>query len=165
MFLSGMRFPPVYSPMRVFIEKTTKVELNERWLSRLAKQVLVAEEAGSCDLTVVLVDNAYIRTLNRRWRKRNAPTDVLSFSMTMGPDAAYNYGVLGDVYISIEKAREQAREYGVTFEEEIARLVVHGVLHLAGYDHEKPGEARRMRSREEAFLHSLPHPKRKKCKA
>jgi probable rRNA maturation factor len=151
--------------MRVFIEKTTPVEVNERWLSRLARQVLVAEETGSCDLTVVLVDNAYIRTLNRRWRMRNAPTDVLSFSMTMGPDAAYNYGVLGDVYVSIEKAREQAREYGVTFEEEIARLVVHGVLHLAGYDHEKPGEAQRMRSREEAFLRSLHHPKRKKCKA
>ena len=151
--------------MRVFIEKTTPVEVNERWLSRLARQVLVAEETGSCDLTVVLVDNAYIRTLNRRWRNRNAPTDVLSFSMTVGPDAAYNYGILGDVYISIEKAREQAREYGVTFEEEVARLVVHGVLHLAGYDHEKPGEARRMRSREESFLHSLPHPKRKKCKA
>jgi probable rRNA maturation factor len=83
----------------------------------------------------------------------------------MGPDGAYNYGVLGDVYISTEQAREQAREYGVTFEEEMARLVVHGVLHLAGYDHEKPEEARRMRSREEAHLHSLPIPERKKRKA
>ena len=138
--------------MRVFIEKTTPVKVDERGLSRLAKRVLAGEETGRCDVTVILVDNAYIRALNRRWRKRNAPTDVLSFAMNLGPDAAYNYGVLGDVYISVERAREQAREYGVSFREELARLVVHGVLHLAGYDHEKPAEARRMRSREETFL-------------
>ncbi len=151
--------------MRVFIEKTTKVRVDEKWLSRMAKRVLAAEETGSCDLTVVLVDNAYIKTLNRRWLKRNAPTDVLAFSMTLGPDAAYSYGVLGDVYISIERAREQAQEYGVTFEEEIGRLLVHGVLHLTGYDHAQPGEARRMRSREEAILHSFPLPKSVKRKA
>jgi len=141
--------------MRVFIEKTAKVKIDEQWLSRLAKRVLVAEETGNCDVTLVLVDNTYIRALNRRWLRRNAPTDVLAFSMTMGPDAAYNYGVLGDVYISLEKAREQAKEYGVSFEEEMARLVVHGVLHLVGYDHKKPTDARRMRSREEAFLRNL----------
>lgn len=141
--------------MRVFIEKTTRVKVDEIRLSRLARRVLGAEQACRCDVTVILVDNAYIRTLNRRWLKRNAPTDVLSFAMNLGPDAAYSYGVLGDVYISVEKAREQAREYGVSFQAELARLLVHGVLHLAGYDHKKPGEARRMRSREEAFLRSF----------
>jgi probable rRNA maturation factor len=145
--------------MRVFIEKTTPVKVDERWLSRLAKRVLAREESGRCDVTVILVDNAYIRSLNRRWLKRNAPTDVLSFAMNLGPDAAYNYGVLGDVYISVERAREQAREYGVSFQEELSRLVVHGVLHLAGYDHEKPAEARKMRSREETFLRAIPRGK------
>jgi probable rRNA maturation factor len=147
--------------LRVFVETTTRARVDEARLARLARRVLLSEEKRDCDLTVVLVDNAYIRNLNRRWLKRNAPTDVLAFSMAMGPDAAYNYGVLGDVYISLEKAREQAGEYGVSFEEELARLVVHGVLHLAGYDHKKPSDARRMRSREEACLRTLAPPARK----
>lgn len=148
--------------MRVFVEKTIQARVDERWLARIARRVLQAEGKRNCDLTVVLVDNAYIRALNRRWLKRNAPTDVIAFSMMMGPDAAYNYGVLGDVYISLEKAQEQAGEYGVSFEEELSRLVVHGVLHLAGYDHMKPNDARRMRSREEAYLRTLAPPARRR---
>jgi len=88
-----------------------------------------------CDLTVVISNNADIRELNRTYRHIDAPTDVLSFVYDMR-DPETNARYLGDIIISAEKLKEQAEEAGHSIDRELCILVVHGVLHLNGYDHE-----------------------------
>ncbi|MEA2625473.1 MAG: putative rRNA maturation factor [Candidatus Binatota bacterium] len=123
-------------------------------LARSARTVLDAIGRGRAELSVVLTTDAEIRALNREWRGRDRPTDVLSFSLIEGPAPAVT--ALGDVVISLETARRQALENGWTLAEEVDRLLVHGVLHLVGYDHEvSPAEARRMQRKERAILGRL----------
>lgn len=84
------------------------------------------------ELTVVLTDDAEIRRLNRTYRGKDRATDVLSFSLG---DGRAQGEPLGDVVISVDTAARQARSYGASLEQELARLLVHGTLHLCGYDH------------------------------
>ncbi|MBI5644426.1 MAG: rRNA maturation RNase YbeY [Deltaproteobacteria bacterium] len=99
-----------------------------------------------CELSVVVTDNAAIKELNRKHRGMNKPTDVLSFPM--GDDY-----LLGDIVISEEKVSSQAKEFGVTEDEELGRLLVHGILHLIGYDHVPGGrQAKEMKAKEEEML-------------
>ena len=91
------------------------------------------------EVSVTLTDNAYIHTLNREYRGIDRPTDVLSFALNESdePEVADgpNVNVLGDLIISVERAKEQAADYGHSVKREIAFLTVHGMLHLLGYDH------------------------------
>ncbi len=100
-----------------------------RFLTRLAR----ADE-----LSILVTTDARISRLNGTWRARRRPTDVLSFG------AAPGSGVLGDVVISLDTARRQARDRGRPLSDELARLLAHGVLHLLGHDHETDTEAERM---------------------
>ncbi len=89
-------------------------------------------------LNVVVCDNIYIAGLNQTYRHKEGPTDVLSFPAWEGEDEDIQEenDCLGDVIISLEKAREQAESYEVSEQEEMARLAIHGCLHILGYDHE-----------------------------
>ena len=93
------------------------------------------------DITVVLAGDRAVRKLNRTFRGIDRATDVLSFDIGDGLKRGEPFG---DVVISVDMARRQAREYGATLREEVARLLVHGTLHLCGYDHQEPREAARM---------------------
>lgn len=109
------------------------------------------------EVSVVFVNNEYIHQLNREYRGVDAPTDVLSFALEEGepmPDVGEEK-ILGDVVISLEKATDQAGEYGHSFLREVAYLTTHGVLHLVGYDHQTDEEKNIMRQKEEAVLESL----------
>ena len=97
------------------------------------------------ELSIALVDDQEIRTLNQAWRNKNRPTDVLSFSLLEGDDLGGRRGLMGDVVISVETAATQARERHRGLDEEVARLVIHGLLHIVGFDHEEDQEARAMR--------------------
>ena len=99
------------------------------------------------DFSLVLTNDQEIRQLNKNFRKKDKPTDVLSF-----PSSLENY--LGDLVISIDTAKIQAKDYGVTLIDELTRLIIHGLLHLLGYDHEKVSSsvARKMRGKEELLL-------------
>jgi probable rRNA maturation factor len=114
---------------------------------------------GSVILTLTLVDDEQMREINARHRGIDRPTDVLSFPLTDGTDAfALPPGApreLGDVVVSYPRAAAQAREYGHSVERELAYLVVHGVLHILGHDHEVPAEQAVMRAREEAALETV----------
>ena len=99
-----------------------------------------------CDISVTVTDNIHIHELNREYRGVDRPTDVLSFPMySFTDDDMPEEGpapvVLGDIVISAERAKEQAVEYGHSFQREISFLTVHSVLHLLGYDHEVSEEA------------------------
>jgi probable rRNA maturation factor len=100
-------------------------------------------------LSILLVGDAEIRRLNRTWRGKDRATDVLSFPQPHEPG---NGPVLGDVVISMEMAVRRAKQDGRPVGRELDRYLAHGVLHLLGFDHEKPAEAKRMAEREEALI-------------
>jgi rRNA maturation RNase YbeY len=167
------------------------VAIDRAWLGRTAAAVLAAARAGAAELSLVLVSDRRMRALNRRYRKKDRPTDVLAFpiqraSLTLtlslqgrgkkivprprfgGEGAGEGEKppmLLGDVVISMETAKRQASEFGHSLRDEVARLLVHGVLHLLGYDHERSErDASVMARRERAILrtincnHPLPFP-------
>jgi len=124
-------------------------------LARHARRLLRGLRLDHAELSVVLVSDREMQALNRRWRRRDRPTDVLSFAQREGAGGAPD-GLLGDVVISLDTARRQARERGESLGREADRLLVHGLLHLLGYDHERSdAEARRMRRRERALARWL----------
>jgi probable rRNA maturation factor len=116
-------------------------------------------------LTIVICDNNYIKKINKDYRKKNKPTDVISFAYRENPFhiksvGANNYSplqeTLGDIYISLEKALENANAYGATFPEEMRRLIAHGILHLIGYDHERSRKDKKiMQDKEEEIFNYL----------
>jgi len=130
-------------------------------LERLASRTLEAESVTpTAELSILLADDATIHELNRTYRDTDAPTDVLSFAQTEGEPFAQPEGAarhLGDVAISVDTARRQAAEYGVTLQDELAHLLVHGILHLLGYDHEQPDDAAAMRLQEERIIGAAHH--------
>ena len=99
-------------------------------LRRTARAVLDAEDAAELELSITLLDDEAMRELNRDWLGHDRSTDVIAFALGEG-DAE----PLGDVYIGVERAVEQAAEAGVPVREELVRLVVHGTLHVLGHDH------------------------------
>lgn len=103
-------------------------------------------------LNVIFVDDAYIQSLNRQYRKKDKPTDVLSFSYLNTPDFNEGMGLIGEVYISIPTASRQAGDYNMTLEDELNKLFVHGFLHIFGYDHETDEEFEEMNAIEKRVL-------------
>ncbi len=124
-------------------------------LRREAAGVLEALGLAHAELSVLLVSDREMRRLNRRWRGLDRSTDVLSFSQREGAGRAPD-GMLGDVVISLDTARRQAAARGARLGDEGRRLLIHGVLHLLGYDHERSAAAaRRMQRRERALARRL----------
>ncbi|MCX8044433.1 MAG: rRNA maturation RNase YbeY [Desulfobacterota bacterium] len=110
------------------------------------------------ELSILLLDDRRIAALNYRYLHRTGPTDVLSFPMHDAQRPTIQPTLLGDVVVSVETALRQAQECGITLEEEIARLLIHGILHLIGYDHETcRKDARTMRRREQTVFKHIKH--------
>jgi rRNA maturation RNase YbeY len=108
------------------------------------------------ELTVSLVRDTEMQRLNTSYRGEDQPTDVLSFSMREGVPVAGAEHLLGDVVISLDTAERQARTHKVTVADEVTALLIHGLLHLLGYDHERsPQDARRMRRKERELRKAL----------
>jgi len=130
-------------------------------LKRLARFVLTLEGVDpAVELSVTLVDEGEIRELNLRFRGVDEPTDVLSFPLLEEiakepPALAESPPLLGDVIISPQVARKQVKKYGHSLEEEIALLLVHGILHLLGYDHEISADDKIMRTKEKSILNKF----------
>lgn len=104
-------------------------------------------------INIIIVKNKEIKTLNNEYRKKNIETDVLSFALEENNDIIYkDFRLLGDIYISIDKAKLQSKEYGHSLKRELCFLTVHGVLHLLGYDHIKEEDKKVMREIEESVL-------------
>jgi probable rRNA maturation factor len=110
---------------------------------------ILRREKRKLPVNIIISDDPTLRRLNKTYRGFNRPTDVLSFP------ADSDLGILGEIYISLDTARQQAAEYGATLREEILRLVCHGVLHLCGYDHDRPADETVMKAREDKYLNSV----------
>lgn len=137
-----------YSDMKLYSEETET--LIQKVLAKGAELQKVPETA---EISVLICDAPVIHELNKTYRNVDAPTDVLSFALNEGEDdVPEEEGELGDIVINLDRAEEQAKEFGHSKERETAYLAVHGFLHILGYDHYEPEEKKAMRAAEEAIL-------------
>lgn len=127
------------------LEKLTALRIRE-----FARALKLSSEH---ELSVVLCDSTAIRRINRRWRGKDKATDVLSFpQQQLKPGSGPRPGAIGDIIIALPVTRREAREFGLTFEDHFSHLLLHGLLHLLGYDHVKERDARVMESLERRML-------------
>lgn len=109
-----------------------------------AERMLAALKMGKAELSVLLCNDETIHVLNRDYRSKDRPTDVLAFAMREGEGGDVTDGLLGDIVISLDTARVQAAERDRPIVDEVTFLLAHGLLHLLGYDHQTDAEERRM---------------------
>jgi probable rRNA maturation factor len=140
--------------MEIEVFNETKEEIKElEELKKFLHKVAKDENLDNIIYNVIIVDNSEIHKLNKEYRNIDKPTDVISFALE--DDNTYNrtdIRVLGDIYISIDKARSQALEYGHSFKRELYFLAIHGFLHLLGYDHIEKEEEEKMFKKQEEVL-------------
>ena len=119
------------------VNRQRKIALDcKRWRA-FAARALEVVPANGAGVTVAFVSDRAMRELNRRWRGRRGTTDVLSFPSEQDEFEKLEGLSLGDVVVSVEQAARQAAAHGLDFETEVAQLILHGLLHLCGYDHER----------------------------
>ncbi len=124
------------------------IEINDLAVSRISRTVyekivgiVLKGEKEKLDLSIALVGGTKMKALNKEYRKINKPTDVLSF----------NYGKTGEIVICPEQVKKNAKEYGSSFRRELAKVLIHGMLHLLGYDHEKSKKEAEIMQGKETF--------------
>ena len=124
----------------------------------IVKKTCALLELDNVLINIILTDNKVIHKINREYRSKDRPTDVISFAYREEPFPQPSKGKenLGDIFLSLEQAQLQCVEYGVTFIEECERLLIHSVLHLVGYDHERSKKDEKiMRAKEDWILERL----------
>ena len=134
------------------IEKIVDEEIEElETIENLLNFVVEKEKLNNCVFNIIITDNEYIHKINKEYRGIDRPTDVISFALEDNKDFIEpEFRVLGDIYISLDKAKEQAELYGHSFLRELSFLTVHGLLHLLGYDHmEKEDEVEMFKKQDE----------------
>ena len=163
--------------MTILFDKDAEDELSfdyEALLTKVIRNVVEAEHCPyECEVNLTLTDNEGIRALNKEFRELDAPTDVLSFPMIdydspgdfshldepLAKTKYFNLEsgelLLGDIVISVERAKEQAKEYGHSLEREISFLTAHSMLHLMGYDHMEEDERELMEEKQEKILQDM----------
>ena len=136
--------------------------INELQVSKTAEFLLVLSAMSDAELSILLVDDQHIAELNKTWRRKSGPTNVLAFSLTEGEDLTMARNLLGDIVISVDTATREALREGTTVQHRLNVLLVHGFLHLLGYDHERSdAEAERMFRKEKELLLELKRKRRR----
>ncbi|NQT25515.1 rRNA maturation RNase YbeY [candidate division KSB1 bacterium] len=133
---------------QVQVESTTKFVVLEKAVLKLIRRIFsdeAYEQKGS--LSLIFVDDEHIQNLNRNYLNHDYPTDVIAFPLDDESDDLW-----GEVYISVDRAKEQAAFYRESFRREITRLIIHGVLHLMGYDDQDLAQKKKMKAKEENYL-------------
>ena len=146
--------------MDVLFENNTKEEVNYKLIENVISEALKYEGVSdNTEISVTIVDNEEIRKINNKFRNIDRATDVLSFPLIdfdnedLPNDGSKIY--LGDIIISIERAKEQANEHGHSLDREVGFLTAHSMLHLLGYDHMVPEEEKVMFAKQEEILSNL----------
>jgi len=138
----------------VFIENiSSDFRVKVSLLKKLAQKIL-KDFGEKGDLNIILVSDSFMRSLNQRFTRRKGTTDVLSFSFKEDKNTKAKRSLLGEVYISVNRARKQARDYQATFDQELKRLAAHGILHLLGYEHKTEKDLEKIRKIEEEYIFS-----------
>ena len=148
------------------INNLTTSSVDEEWVRQIARAVLRGEKKDNAALSVAFVGQGRMRQLNKKYLKKNRTTDVLAFpepqlkTDRQKPAPAQNK-YIGEIIISTRDVKKNARRYNAPYEQDLAHVIIHGILHLLGYDHEKSEkEAKKMFERQAYYLAQL-NPKRK----
>ena len=122
-------------------------------IQEVTRGILNALECHDAELSILIVDDPQIAILNKKYLSRNGPTNVIAFPMRTDQFSNINPELLGDVVISIETAEKEGKSIGISMEERFTQLLLHGILHLLGYDHEKSEqEADKMEKKSDEIL-------------
>jgi probable rRNA maturation factor len=146
--------------INVLFDKGFERVLDKRWLREVALKALTAESQADVEIGILVTGQEKIRRLHKEYLGEDEPTDVLSFAMREkgpadAPDFIFPEGDaahLGEVIISYPQAEMQAAEHRHTVKKEVAILLIHGILHLLGYDHDEPERRKKMLAREKTIL-------------
>lgn len=122
--------------LRILIDNHQEERLATAPLYKKTEQILSALGCDNHEISIVITDDAQVRDLNRTYRGKDTPTNVLSFPMQEGEFSEITPGLLGDVVISLDTARAEAAAAGISTDERMSQLLIHGILHLMGFDHE-----------------------------
>lgn len=136
------------------INNFTKYRVEKARFSTVAKKVLKGENKGIKNISLAFVEKKEIQKLNKKYRGKNKPTDVLSFSQVEGEKMPNAKDDLGEIVICPDVAKENAKKFGVSQKFEITKIFVHGILHLLGYDHENGKDAEKMEVKEKKYLNN-----------
>lgn len=147
----------VFNSLNKFnIYNTTEYNLNEeiKHMKKYLKKCLKIEKVKNARFNVILTDNKEIKEINTKYRNINKETDVISFALEdeKEENTFLNKRILGDIYISVDKAKSQSKEYGHSLIRELSFLSVHGLLHLLGYDHMEKEDEKIMFGKQELIL-------------
>ena len=139
-------------PIKISVENLhSRYKPNKKKIANLAKKILSSQKSNF-SLDIILVKDNFIRELNKKFRRKDRVTDVLSFGMKEGKRIGLEINYLGDVYVCLDQAKRQAKEYKVPFTEEVYRLVAHGILHLLGYEHKTKKQKEKMEKKKNILL-------------
>jgi len=128
------------------INNLTTNPVDKEFLEKVAKKVLIGENKEKLELSIVLVGQARIRKLNKKYRRKNRSTDVLSFT----------YDDSGEIVICLPEVKKNAKKFHSPLQKELAKVLIHGILHLLGYDHEKSEKAaKEMEEKQEHYLRKI----------
>ena len=137
-------------------DKQKLVRLDHAGLRRDIRKILELLAVEGREVSLMLVDDAQIQEINRGYLKKDRPTNVISFSLSEGAFGEINPGILGDIVVSVETAAREANAAGISVGDAALNLVLHGILHLTGYDHERSrGRARVMSAVQEAIFSEI----------
>lgn len=138
--------------MNLSLDRSDGVPAPDDAAARALVEIAARLEPADAPVGMVLVDDARIREINREFRGKDQPTDVISFSYLDDDDPSPEPGLAGEIYVSHETLEKEAKQLGVDPAQLLVRIGVHGLLHVLGYDHENEDEARRMELREREAL-------------
>jgi probable rRNA maturation factor len=142
----------IMNTYNIFNETNEDLDLYMDKLYGLLEFALKREKLENVEFNIIFVDINKIHEINKTYRGIDRPTDVISFALEDNMDIKLDHRLLGDIYICVEKAHEQAIEYNHSYLRELSFLMIHGLLHLLGYDHMEPEEEKIMFSKQEDIL-------------
>ena len=149
--------------LSIYPEELSFAEEIEKNVRLAAEKTAELYGVPTAEVSITLTNNAYIHELNKKYRQIDRPTDVLSFALNVSEEPEVEDGpeinVLGDIIISVERAEEQAAEYGHSVRREMAFLTVHGMLHLLGYDHMEEADRLEMEAEQKYVMEQLGIPR------
>ena len=139
---------------KIYNTTNSKLDIEIRFMKKVLKEVLKKEKIKNARFSVIIITDSEIKAINKKYRKIDKPTDVISFALeeNQKEQVFLKNRVLGDIYISLDKAKKQAIEYGHSLRRELCFLAVHGLLHLLGYDHNTKEEEKIMFKKQELIL-------------
>lgn len=142
--------------MEIMMYQSVKdIRVSKKWVQKVVQTLLKSlKQSSKITVSIHFIGDKRMKTLNRSHRGKNKTTDVLSFSLeeTSGFATPAQAHDIGDIFISVPQIIRQAKEYRVSYKEECGRMLIHGVLHLLGYDHEKKKDAKKMFGIQERIL-------------